>query len=328
MVEVTAADERGIGYTYSTTATASLIRSQLTDVVVGREAMDVVGAWDAMIRSVRNLGRPRIASAAISAVDAALWDLKARLLGVPLSSLLGSIRRGVEVYGSGGFTSYSNETLREQFSAWAAEGIRAFKMKIGREPHKDRERVRSAREAIGWDSRLFVDANGAHAPREALAQAAHLAEQGVVWFEEPVSSDDLAGMRLVRERCPHTMAVVAGKYCYDVRYFRAMLETRAVDILQADVTRCGGITGFMAAGALCEAFSLPLSAHTATLLHVHVCCSLPKVRDLEYFHDHVRIERLFFDSAAKLVNGILCPDFSQAGTGIELRRADMARYAA
>ena len=141
----------------------------LAGVVQGRDAMDVPGAWSAMAAAIRNLGRPGIASMAISAVDAALWDLKARLLELPLVTLLGAARDAGAVYGSGGFTSYSIEQLHEQLGGWVAAGITRVKMKIGRHPADDLRRVRAAREAIGPRRELFVDANGAYSRKQALA---------------------------------------------------------------------------------------------------------------------------------------------------------------
>jgi L-alanine-DL-glutamate epimerase-like enolase superfamily enzyme len=264
---------------------------------------------------------------AISAVDAALWDVKARLLDLPLVTLLGAARDAVPVYGSGGFTSYSIAQLQAQLGGWVQAGIPRVKMKIGRRPADDLARVRAAREAIGPGAELFVDANGAYDRKQALACAEAFAGCGVSWFEEPVSSDDLEGLRLLRDRAPAGMAIAAGEYGYDLWYFRRMLEAGAVDVLQADATRCAGITGFLRAAALCAARSLPLSAHTAPALHLHVCCAAPAVRHLEYFHDHMRIEQLLFDGAQAPVAGELCPDLSRPGLGLELKRRDAERWA-
>jgi L-alanine-DL-glutamate epimerase-like enolase superfamily enzyme len=280
-----------------------------------------------MVAATRNLGRPGITSTAIAAVDAALWDLKARLLGVPLVGLLGAVRGSIPVYGSGGFTNYSLDQLKERLGGWVAQGIGRVKMKIGSDPAADPERVRAAREAIGPDAELFVDANGAYGRKQALAKAEVFAEHRVSWFEEPVSSDDLEGLRLLRDRAPAGMEITAGEYGYDLVYFRRMLEAGAVDVLQPDATRCAGITGFLRAGALCEAFGVPLSAHTAPSLHAHPCCALPMARHVEYFHDHARIERTFFDGAQEPVEGHLRPDLSRPGLGLELKESEAARYA-
>lgn len=327
VVEASAGDVRGLGYTYADVATANLIKSLLANIVTGRDAMAVPGCWLAMVEAIRNLGRPGISSMAIAAVDAALWDLKARLLDVPLVTLLGAVRSGALVYGSGGFTSYSREQLQQQLSTWVEQGIEHVKMKIGRDAGSDIERVHQAREAIGDTAHLFVDANGAYSRKQALAMATYFEEDGVTWFEEPVSSDDREGLRLIRDRAPAGMEIAAGEYGYDLSYFRHMLEAGAVDVLQADATRCAGITGFLRVGTLCEARGLALSAHCGPSIHVHACCSLPNFRHMEYFHDHVRIEHMLFDGALTPRQGILYPDLARPGMGLELRRADAVKYA-
>ena len=326
VVEAAAAGRRGLGYTYADVASAVLIRDLLADVVRGHDAMAVTAAWAAMRHAIRNLGRPGIVSMAIAAVDTALWDLKARVLDVPLVTLLGQVHAGVPVYGSGGFTSYPLDRLERQLGDWARHGIAAVKMKIGREPEHDGERVRAARDAIGPHVALFVDANGAYTRKQALAQAETFIEFAVRWFEEPVSSDDLEGLRLLRDRAPAGMDIAAGEYGYDLPYFERMLEAGAVDCLQADASRCAGITEFLRVAALCDARSMPLSAHTAPSLHLHPCAALAATRHLEYFHDHVRIERMLFDGAAIPVNGRLAPDLSRPGLGLEFKRSDAARY--
>lgn len=327
LVDVAAGDARGLGYTYADTATATLIRDKLRELVIGRDAMATGECWDVMVREIRNLSRPGIASMAIAAVDNALWDLKACLLDVPVVSLLSAVREAVPVYGSGGFTSYTTGELAEQLACWTSEGITAVKMKVGRDPARDVERVAAARGAIG-DAGLFVDANGAYARKQALLFAERFADSGVAWFEEPVTSDDLEGLRLVRDRAPCGMDVSAGEYGYDAGYFRAMLEAGAVDVLQADATRCAGITGFMRAAALCEAFHVPLSSHCAPTLHVHACCASSAVRHLEYFFDHVRIETMLFDGAPTPRDGLLAPDLSRPGFGLAFKRADAERFRA
>ncbi len=328
LVEVHAGDRAGIGYTYADASTALLIHSKLSSVVKGCNALDVAFVWQEMVRSIRNLGRPGISSMAISAIDTALCDLKAKLLDVSLVKLFGQVRDSVPIYGSGGFTSYSNDQLVNQLSAWANQDITKVKMKIGRNARADVERVRIARGAIGPDVELFVDANGAYSRKQALKQAEIFANYGVHWFEEPVSSDDLHGLRLIRDRAPAAMDIAAGEYGYDETYFERMLDAGAVDVLQADATRCGGFTGFLQAAALCHAHHLPLSAHCAPTLHTHVGCAAIPMRHLEYFHDHVRIEHMLFDGVPQPVNGSLSPDLSRSGLGLELKRADARRYAA
>lgn len=329
VAEIDAGGRTGIGYTYADTATAELASRTLAPVITGMNAMSTNACWWAMVRRVRNLGRPGVASMAISCLDTALWDLKSKLLDVPLVTLFGgAVRESVPVYGSGGFTSYSEQQLVQQLGGWAAEGIQKVKMKIGRDAAADQKRVRMARKAIGPELELFVDANGAYERKLALAQAERFAEFDVRWFEEPVSSDDLEGLRLIRDRAPAGMDIAAGEYGYTAEYFRRMLEAGAVDVLQADATRCGGFTGFIHAANLCVAHGVPLSSHTAPLLHTALGCALQPIVHLEYFHDHVRIERMLFKGAPEPKNGALRVNVSTPGLGAEFRRADAERIAA
>jgi L-alanine-DL-glutamate epimerase-like enolase superfamily enzyme len=316
----------GLGYSFADIATAHLIDSHLKRVVAGRECLNIPGLWASMGHAVRNLGRPGVCSMAISAVDNALWDLKARLLGLSVVDLIGRARDGIPAYGSGGFTSYSDDQLRLQFRGWAEQGLMAVKMKIGSEPAADAGRVRAAREAIGPDVELFVDANGAYDRQQAVAQAVSFADCRVSWFEEPVSSDDLEGLRFVREHAPAGMRIAAGEYGYDSFYFRRMLAAGAVDVLQADATRCAGISGFLAAASLSAAFSTPFSAHTAPSLHAHACCAVAAALNVEYFFDHYRIEQMFFEGAVAPVKGLLRPDSGRPGFGLECKWADMEKY--
>ena len=327
IVEAAAGDKHSLGYTYADEATAKLIDSHLNEVVLGRDAFSPNECFVAMTKSVRNLGRAGICAMAISAVDTALWDLKARLLELPLVRLFGQVRAAMPLYGSGGFTSYSNERLQEQLGGWVEQGIPRVKMKIGRDAKADPERVALAREAIGDDAELFVDANGAYSRKEALELAYAFSELDVSWFEEPVSSDDLEGLRLMRDDGPPGMEIAAGEYGYEINYFARMLAAGAVDVLQADATRCCGYTGFFQAAALCEAHHIPLSSHCAPALHLPVGCATRPFRHAEYFHDHVRIEQMFFDGVTQPLEGALQPDLTRAGNGLELKRKDVEKFA-
>jgi L-alanine-DL-glutamate epimerase-like enolase superfamily enzyme len=297
VVETSAANRTGIGYTYADRSTALLVKDLLAPLIDGRDAMSVTRHWAAMIHAARNLGRPGIVSMAISAVDSSLWDLKASILGISLVDLIGAVRDSIEVYGSGGFTSYDRARLQRQLRGWIDRGIGKVKIKVGREPGQDAERAAAAREAIGPEAQLFVDANGAYTRKQALAFAEQFSTTGISWFEEPVSSDDLEGLNLLRTRAPAGIDIAAGEYGYDLPYFERMLSHGAVDVLQADASRCGGLSGFLRVSALCEARSVPLSAHCCPALHVHACCAARAAIHLEYFHDHELIERMLFDGA-------------------------------
>jgi len=327
LVEAKSAGIKGLGFTYASRSTAVLIQEKLRSAVVGLNELDIQRAWEAMSASVRNLGRPGISSMGIAAVDIALWDLKARILQLPLVKLLGQVRPAIRAYGSGGFTSYSIQRLQDQLRGWAETGLQCVKMKVGREPDRDPDRVRAARDAIERSAELFVDANGAYSRKQALKMAEIFTEHRVSWFEEPVISDDLDGLRFLRDRIPAPMVIAAGEYGYDAVYFRRMLESRAVDVLQADATRCAGITCFMRAATLCDAFLTPLSAHTAPSIHQHPCCAAARAINVEYFFDHYRIEGMLFDGVAKPVGGMLALDPGRWGLGLEFKRSDAQRYA-
>jgi L-alanine-DL-glutamate epimerase-like enolase superfamily enzyme len=326
VVEVAAGNARGLGLSYTGESAARVVERRLAPRIIGRDALDVPAAWGAMVAAVRNVGLPGIAATAISAVDVALWDLKARLLELPLVRLLGAARESVPVYGSGGFTSYDTSALKEQVVAWADAGIDQVKIKVGRTGREDVGRVRAARSAVGPDVGLLVDANGAYAAKQALVLAQEFARYGVSWFEEPVPSDDLEGLCLLRKRAPAGVEIAAGEYGYDARYFRRMLAVGAVDVLQADASRCLGLTGFLSASAVADAFAVPLSAHAAPSIHLHACCAVPNVRHIEWFHDHVRIERLLLDGVVEPERGELHPDLSRPGLGLEFKRVDAEQY--
>jgi L-alanine-DL-glutamate epimerase-like enolase superfamily enzyme len=328
VVELRAGGKAGLGHTYAPAAAGKLVDEKLAGVVRGRDAFATGEAWAAMGSALRNAGRPGIGFCALSAVDLALWDLKAQLLELPLVDLLGRARDEAPVYGSGGFTSYSLDRLRAQLGGWVEQGIPRVKMKISRVPGRDPERLDAARQAIGDETELYVDSNGALGRKQALGWAERLArEWGVVWYEEPVSSADLEGLRLLRDRGPAGLEITAGEYAYVPADFRNLVANGCVDCLQADVTRCGGITGFLQAGALAAAFGLDLSAHCAPSASVAACCAVPNFRHLEYFHDHVRLEPLLFEGVLEPQGGALRPDRARPGNGLELKRADAGRYA-
>jgi L-alanine-DL-glutamate epimerase-like enolase superfamily enzyme len=326
LARVFAGGREGVGFTYADASITGLIASTLARAVEGLDAFDPPRAWDAMQRAVRNLGREGLAATAVSAVDAALWDLKARLLDVPLATLLGRVRDSVPIYGSGGFTTYSDDKMRAQLENWVKrDGCRAVKIKIGSDPGLDPHRVEVARQAAG-DAALFVDANGAFSAREALRMAQAIGGHGVRWFEEPVSSDDLEGLALIRASAPDGMDVAAGEYGYTIDYFERMLSAQAVDCQQADLTRCGGVTGFLRIAALCEAHHIDLSGHCGPAMHLHAACAAPRLRHLEWFHDHARIEAMLFEGAPVPCAGEIAPDLGRPGHGLEFKAADAAKF--
>jgi L-alanine-DL-glutamate epimerase-like enolase superfamily enzyme len=329
LVTARAGGELGIGWTYAAAAAGSVVTDVLAGVVTGRSAFDVAGAAEAMARAVRNIGRGGIAATAISAVDIALWDLKARLLGLPVTSLLGRARQDVPVYGSGGFTSYDENQTREQLSGWVQkDDIPRVKIKIGESwggnERRDVERVALAREVIGPHTELYVDANGGYTTGQAVRVAREMADYDVTWFEEPVSSQDTAGLAAVRSQVRPDVA--AGEYSWSLADSARLIAAGAVDCLQLDVTRCGGITEFLRGAALAAAHSMQVSGHCAPSLHAHVGMAVPNLRHVEYFHDHQRIERLLFDGTLDPQGGALAPDPGRPGLGLQLKTADAEHF--
>jgi L-alanine-DL-glutamate epimerase-like enolase superfamily enzyme len=329
LVTARAGGQQGIGWSYTAAAAAPVVTGILSDVVAGRSALDVAGANEAMTRALRNVGRPGIGAMALSAADIALWDLKARLLGCPVAGLIGRARDDVPVYGSGGFTTYDDTQTREQLSGWVdKDRIPRVKIKIGESwgssESRDLARVALAREVIGPDTELYVDANGGYSTGQAVRMAHQMDEFGVTWFEEPVSSQDPGGLAIIRRQVRPD--VTAGEYSWTLADSARLLAAEAVDCLQLDVTRCGGITEFLRGAALAAAHNVQVSGHCAPNLHAQVAVTVPNLRHLEYFHDHQRIERMLFDGTLDPDGGVLTPDPGRPGLGLELRSADAERY--
>ena len=317
VVEVEAEGERGLGYSYGDRSVAAFVESVLRPCLCEADAMRPPAAWAAMRRTMRNAGRQGVGAMALSAADLALWDLKARLLGLPLADALPRFHDAAPVYGSGGFTSYCDARLYEQLREWREAGLPRVKIKVGREPERDPERLFLCREVLGPDVELMVDANGAFTPREALRQTDIYAEFGVSYLEEPVSSQDREGLRFVRERAPRGIAIAAGEYAWDLAGFAAVAG--CVDVAQADVTRIGGVTEMLRADGVCRALQRPFSAHCAPAVSAHVCCAIESLLHLEYFHDHVRLERMLFEGTLEPAGAALRPDPSRPGHGLALR---------
>ncbi|HWF33760.1 MAG TPA: enolase C-terminal domain-like protein [Solirubrobacteraceae bacterium] len=326
VVELGCGELTGLGYTYCHPAAGQLIEAKLASIVKAADPLMPQKAWAEMQRQARQMGHAGIAAMAISAVDVALWDLKAKLLGVCLADLLPRYHDHVPIYGSGGFCNLTEAELREQVESWVGNGFHSVKIKVGRDADADPERVSFVQEIAGPHVEVMVDANGANAPQEALGWAHRYAELGVTYFEEPVSSQDLSGLAYVRERAQPPVAIAAGEYGWNLPYFQSMLDAGAVHILQADVTRCGGITNMLRVDGLCKARNLPFSAHCAPAISAHVCCAMETVIHIEYFFDHYRIEGMLFDGTLDPCGGRLTPDRSRLGLGLELKRADARRY--
>lgn len=327
LVRLRSGDLTGIGWTYAPQACAALVRELLEPVVVGRDVLDVTAGSTAMFRAVRNANRAGLVSYAVSAVDIAWWDLKARSLGLPLHRLLGTCTDRVPVYGSGGFTNYTDDQLTGQLTDWGERGIPRVKIKIaehrGAAPERDLARVRLTRRVAGPDTAVYVDANGGYRRKQAIRVGRALDDAGVTWFEEPVSSDDLTGLAQVRAAVGADVA--AGEYGWGSGYVQRMCAADAVDCVQLDITRCGGVTAWLRAAAVAAAHGLEVSGHCAPHGHAAAAAATPNLRHLEWFHDHVRLESLLFDGVLDPRDGWIRPR-EEPGIGVALRESDAEKY--
>jgi L-alanine-DL-glutamate epimerase-like enolase superfamily enzyme len=328
VVRARAEGQEGLGWTYTDRAGADLVNRVLAPAVADVAVLDVAGAAERMSAAARNMGRTGMLAAAISAVDVAWWDLKARILQTSLSGLLGRVRQAAAVYGSGGFTTYDDDRTSRQLSAYVDDGIPRVKIKIGESwgsrLDRDLHRVRLARRVIGPDPELFVDANGGYSVAQAIRVDQIMTDCDVRWFEEPVSSDYPGQLAAVRQSARADIA--AGEYGWRLSDFTALLQAGAVDCLQIDVTRCGGITVWQQAAALAAGSGLEVSAHCAPQLSAQVGVATPNFRHLEYFHDHARLESELFEETLRVTGGALCPDAQRLGHGMHLsQRAEQYR---
>lgn len=325
VVHVHADECAGMGWTYSGAAAGVVVEDNLASTLRGRDPMDIAGAWLAMHRACRNIGSKGLAMQAVSAVDIALWDLKARLLEVPLAALMGQVRQTVPIYGSGGFVTSSHAEIAQDVTRWKAAGCTRMKIKIGKDygadPDWDVDRVCRLRERAGPEVELMVDANGAYTVGQAKRIGADLDRLGVRWFEEPVSSDDKAGLAEVRAAVDADVA--AGEYISDSYEAEAMVHV--VSCLQLDTTRCGGYTGFLRGAAVAAAHNREVSGHCAPALHAPVAAAVPNLRHVEWFTDHVRLEPLLIDGLPEVSGGSLHVTEHAAGHGMTVA-AEAAQY--
>ncbi len=275
----------GLGYTYTVGSSAAssmeaLIADDLAPLLVGRDPRRTEDAWRLMWRATHYAGRGGPASFAISAVDMALWDLKAKALSEPLWRLLGGSSPVVAAYASGIDLHLSPSELASQARSWLGMGFRAFKMKVGRAVlREDLERVEAVRAAIGPDLPLMVDANMKWTVAEALRASRSLAASDPMWLEEPTDPADVRGHVRIQQEGP--VPVAAGENLHTLAEFKAMIANGAVAFPQPDVTNCGGITPWIKVAHLAEAHGLPVTTHGAHDVHVSLLAAVPNASFLE-----------------------------------------------
>jgi L-alanine-DL-glutamate epimerase-like enolase superfamily enzyme len=274
----------GMGYTFTVGANGSAILAQivrdLTPMLIGQEADRIEVLWQRMWWKLHYGGRGGSAAFAMSAVDTALWDLKARMREEPLWRLLGGHDSQVPCYAGGIDLQFPLEQLLAQTRANLDKGFRAIKMKVGRPRlSEDVDRVRAMREMLGADFPLMVDANMRWSVDDAVRAARALQQFNDYWLEEPTIPDDVEGhARIVREG---GLPVAAGENLHSLWEFSAYLRAGAVTFPEPDVTNCGGVTVFMKIAHLAEAFNLPVTSHGAHDVTVHLLAAAPNRSYLE-----------------------------------------------
>ncbi|MBL8670805.1 MAG: mandelate racemase/muconate lactonizing enzyme family protein [Alphaproteobacteria bacterium] len=278
------AGAEGVGWTYTVGAgggaVADLIGRHCAPLLLGQDADRIEALWQRLWWGLHYGGRGGQTSMAVSAIDIALWDLKARRLGVPLWRLLGGHDPQVPAYAGGIDLDFPLDRLLEQTEANLAKGFRAIKMKVGR-PRlaDDLARVKALRARLGPDMPLMVDANMRWTADQAIRAARAFRDHDVFWLEEPVIPDDVAGhARVLRDG---GLPVAAGENLHTLWEFQQLIAAGGVSFPEPDATNCGGVTVWMKVAHLAEAANLPVTSHGAHELHVHLLAAVPNRSYLE-----------------------------------------------
>ncbi|MEZ5826474.1 MAG: mandelate racemase/muconate lactonizing enzyme family protein [Geminicoccaceae bacterium] len=309
----------GMGYTYTVgvagPATASLIDRDARPHLIGADPDRIEHLWQKVWWALHYGGRGGTVSLAISAIDIALWDMKARRAGLPLWRLLGGHDAHVPCYAGGIDLQFTIDALLEQTRGNVEDkGFRAIKMKVGRDRlSEDVARISAMRDHLGEDFPLMVDANMRWSADSAIRAARAFQPFNLVWLEEPSIPDDIAGhARIVREG---GIPVAAGENLHTLHEFQHYMQAGALTFAEPDVTNCGGVTVFMKVGHLAEAFNLPCTSHGAHDMTVHLLAALPNRSYLEVHG--FGLER-FIAHPLRIENGMAVAPDDRPGHGVEL----------
>jgi D-arabinonate dehydratase len=304
-----------------------VIEYKLKPLLIGQNPFGTEWIWDIMYMEMRR-DRKGAAIRAISGIDIALWDIKGKYFQMPVYKLLGGTRKRVPCYASGGYYHEGKgiKGLVEEMELYMKHGYTAVKIKIGAVSIKeDIERVKTAREVIGSDVDLLIDANNAYDANTAVKVGRLLEEQNAFFFEEPVRPDDIQGSLMVADTLD--IPVASGELEYTIWGFRDLMSSRAVDIIQPDATVLGGITEFMKVAAFAKAFHIPVSPHWEQEVHMHMVGAFPNTMWVEYFmrEIEVRVEDKIYENFVEAKDGFLeIPD--KPGLGIELNDKALTKY--
>ncbi len=320
----------GLGVGISSPSVRAVVEGSLQPILLGEDPFCIERLWERMFWRVRGYGRKGVAFCAISAVDIALWDLKARALGVPLYRLLGPYHERVPIYGSGGWTNLDeHELVAEQLDYVTRLGVRAVKMKVakdfGRAEREDIQRVAAVRKAIGHEIELLIDANNGYYAKQAIAMARRFEDYDVGWFEEPVLADDIEGLAAVARST--SIPVATGEHEYTKYGFKDLIARGGADIVQPDVGRVGGVTEWMKAAHLAHAFNLPVAPHAFQLVHLHLAMATPNLRIVEYLGTVEEGDRIWYTEFPQPQDGWWAPYPDRPGLGLELDPKAVEQYA-
>ena len=324
-----AADSKldGVGWSYTVgaggTAAAAFLSDYLLPGLVGRDPAPVEQIWDRLWRETHDVGGG-IARLALASLDIALWDLRAKAAGQPLCALLGGARAPVPAYGSGVNLHLPLPELLAQVERWQRRGYQAFKIKVGDDdPERDVERVRAVRAKIGPGARLMVDANQKWTAAEAVGRVAMLEPFGLHWVEEPVLADDVPGNAWVKAQVRTPVAL--GENVHSRYQFAEYLRQSAVDIVQPDVARVGGVTEWLKIAHLAQAHHLPVSAHLVVEISCHLHCAVTNTTVLEDVDGGSLTELGVLRSPIQAEQGRIMPP-AASGHGVEVSWEALRRF--
>ena len=310
----------GLGMAPGQRAIREVIHQNLSGVLIGEDPFMIEKLWQDMFWRVRGFGRKGVAFQAIAAIDIALWDLKGKILNQPIYRLLGPAHESVPIYGSGGWTNYSEAELVAEQTGYVERGIPRVKMKVakdfGRSEREDIERLSAVREAVGDDVEIYVDANNGYYAKQAIKMSQIFEQFDVAWFEEPVLADDIPGLAQVSQAT--TIPVATGEHEYTKYGFRDLLLAGAVDIVQPDVHRVTGITEWMKVAAMADAFNLPVAPHAVSLVHLHCAMATPNLKVVEVLGAEEQSNSVWWTEVPPYDGGTWSPFPDRPGLGLEI----------
>jgi L-alanine-DL-glutamate epimerase-like enolase superfamily enzyme len=322
-------DEGLEGLGVSIPAARGLIEGSFKELLVGQDPLWHEKLWDDLFWRVRGIGRKGLAFCALSGVDIALWDLKAKAFGVPLYKLLGPYTDRVPIYGSGGWTHFTEDELVREQTGYVERGIPRVKMKVakdfGRAEAEDLRRLAAVRKAVGDDVEIYVDANNGYYAKQAIAMSRRFEQFDVRWFEEPVLADDVQGLAEISRAT--TIPVATGEHEYTKYGFKDLISRGGADIVQPDVGRVGGITEWLKVAHLAHAYNLPVAPHAVQLVHLHLACATPNLKVVEYLGYAEEGDRLWYTEFPEPIDGMWSPYPDRPGLGLELDPDAVRRYA-